>query len=76
MKVIHRDLSPGNIMFQYNNELTLKVIDFGLACWDDGQNHIFPDCGTAGFIAPEVFSNKAYSGRVDTFSAGSMIYKM
>lgn len=33
---------------------TLKIIDFGLAAYVNEENHVFPKCGTPGYISPEV----------------------
>ena len=60
----------------FNEGLTLKLIDFGLACWDLDETPLFPDCGTVGFLAPEVFRKKKYTFKIDVFSAGAIFYKM
>jgi len=34
----------------------------------------FKKCGTAGFIAPEIFKSKIYDAIVDIFSLGGVFY--
>lgn len=34
----------------------------------------FKKCGTAGFIAPEIFKTKNYDSKVDIFSLGVVFY--
>jgi serine/threonine protein kinase len=39
----------------------LVIIDLGLSCFVGEQNRILPDCGTVGYMAPELFKpNKEY----------------
>lgn len=51
---MHRDLKPANIMFESHDSLKLKIIDFGLA-QILSKEMLFKRCGTAGYVAPEVF---------------------
>jgi len=35
-----------------------------------------PNCGTPGYIAPEVFEEENYSKKCDVFSIGSIFYSL
>lgn len=73
--IAHRDLKPGiifllifylldNIMFaKQKDNSSLKLIDFGLSAKYNINQAIsfFDKCGTAIYMAPEVFSNSEYS---------------
>jgi len=73
--IAHRDLKPGifyyfayemkeNIMFEKKNDMTsLKLIDFGLSAkYAKTEAITLTDkCGTAIYMAPEVFANYQYS---------------
>ncbi len=53
--VMHRDLKPENILFaKKGNQMTLKIVDFGLGSFSDEFPYMFPKCGTPGFVAPEI----------------------
>jgi len=34
----------------------------------------YKKCGTAGFIAPEIFKSKIYDAKIDIFSLGVVFY--
>jgi serine/threonine protein kinase len=50
--IIHRDIKPSNLMVQHDR---LIIIDLGLSCFNGEQLRILPDCGTVGYMAPELF---------------------
>ena len=33
-------------------------------------------CGTPGYMAPEIFSNRGYNEKVDIFSSGIILYTL
>ena len=74
-KIIHRDLKPENILV-YNDEdkLDVKLIDFGLAAFVGVKYHGFKKCGTAGFIAPEIFRDEPFTEQIDVFSLGVILF--
>jgi len=79
-KIMHRDLKPDNILV--DDDLNVKIIDFGLAAYYNSKDFLHDRCGTAGYIAPEVFKfNRknpfsAYNDRCDVFSAGCILFQM
>lgn len=51
--IMHRDIKLSNIVFRDKLDLkTLKIIDFEFATFL--SNPQYSDCGTEGYIAPEV----------------------
>lgn len=83
--VMHRDLKPDNIILKYKDtpipENTLKLVDFGLATYQDVDEYLFKRCGTPGFVAPEVINAKKganvhYSTKCDVFSVGIIFFFM
>ncbi|CAD8148956.1 unnamed protein product [Paramecium octaurelia] len=76
-QILHRDIKPANIMY-HNNKL--KLIDFGLACYDGKQLIENPNCGTEGYVAPEVLNVHQtkinYDFKVDVFGAGCVLYML
>ncbi|MDZ4852534.1 MAG: serine/threonine-protein kinase [Pirellulaceae bacterium] len=74
--VVHRDISPRNIMI--DKEGTPKLLDFGLSRLDDGF-HVPDDnrlLGTPSFMSPEQASGKPHwaTAFADIFSLGSVLY--
>lgn len=79
--IMHRDLKPENIMFKDANSLNnLRIVDFGLATYENVQVYPFPKCGTPGYVAPEIANLKdltsKYDSICDMFSVGCIFYKL
>jgi len=71
-KLLHRDIKPGNILF--NTEGEPKLIDFGLvrAAEDDSwEEHIW---GTVYYVAPEKLERKGEDFHSDMYSLGGTLY--
>jgi len=73
INIIHRDINMKNILLDEN--LNIKIIDFGLSNFiSEGLLHS-TFCGTPAFAAPEMILGKKYSGpEVDVWSAGVVLY--
>lgn len=72
-KILHRDIKPGNLMV--NEENQLKVADFGLARPLTGEAEENP-LGTPDYAAPEIMGGAAVDQRTDIFAAGIVLYEM
>jgi serine/threonine protein kinase len=53
--MMHRDLKLENIIFRNESYDSAVIIDFGYAQEIDESPYIIKQCGTPGFIAPEIF---------------------
>ncbi|CAK8574031.1 unnamed protein product [Lathyrus sativus] len=78
-RIFHFDIKPHNILLDEN--FNPKISDFGLAkiCTrKESMVSIFGARGTAGYIAPEVFSRNfgAVSHKSDVYSYGMMVMEM
>lgn len=75
--VVHRDLKLENILY-YNDdeESKIMVADFGLSeyAWDISDET--PICGTPGYMAPEVLSEKLVTPASDVWSIGVITYML
>lgn len=71
--LLHRDIKPGNILFDMDNES--KLVDFGLArvASDDGQNEEGA-WGTPYYVAPEKIRREAETFLSDMYSLGGTLY--
>ncbi len=76
LNIIHRDISPKNIMLSFEGEI--KVVDFGIAKAQDRARHTRTGMlrGTLGYLAPEVVTGKEIDPRSDIFSACAILYEL
>lgn len=77
--IVHRDLKPENILLKNaENDLEFKIADFGFAkhsaAGSDVNFSLETQCGTPGYIAPEILSNKKYGPPADVWSIGVIVY--
>lgn len=72
--IVHRDLKPENLLLpNLDNDNELKLADFGFAI-KTGDNNLQTQCGTPGYVAPEILSNRPYGPPVDMWSIGVITY--
>jgi serine/threonine protein kinase len=74
--VVHRDLSPNNVMISARGEV--KIIDFGLAAAKVDHFHTEPGMvlGTLRYAAPEQASSGHADRRSDLYMVGAVLYEM
>ncbi|ETV96076.1 CAMK/CAMK1 protein kinase, variant [Aphanomyces invadans] len=74
--IVHRDLKPENILLVHrDDDANFKLADFGFAKRVDlSKDHLITQCGTPGYVAPEVLRGKAYGNGVDIWSIGVITY--
>jgi len=76
--VIHRDLSPRNVMLSRDGEV--KLVDFGIAVThgNPGEDAARDDAPTGPFpyMSPEQARRESLTGQTDLFSAGVLLWEM
>jgi serine/threonine-protein kinase len=74
--VVHRDLSPQNVMVGFAGEL--KLIDFGTARGHNRRCHTVAGVVFAkpGYVAPEVARQQVGDGRIDVYAMGVMLWEL
>jgi serine/threonine protein kinase len=75
--VLHRDIKPQNVLFQTSGDFkSLKLVDFGLSRILGEHEQARDFCGSVGYIAPEIYSEKGYRFEVDMFSFGVLLFRL
>jgi serine/threonine protein kinase len=74
--IVHRDLSPQNVMIGYAGDV--KLIDFGTARAHNRKCHTVAGVVFAkpGYVAPEVARQQVGDGRIDVYALGIMLWEM
>jgi serine/threonine protein kinase len=71
--VVHRDMSPGNIVLDYDGNL--KIVDFGIAKAIASADISETIKGKLSYMAPEQAMGTRVDGRVDQYACGVMAYE-
>lgn len=75
-KIIHRDISPHNIMLTYDG--SVKVIDFGIAKADSNSEATQAGTikGKLSYLAPEYLEGEELDPSYDQFAVGITLWEM
>lgn len=76
LKVLHRDIKPGNVLIAEDG--TPRLTDFGMARVS-GEPQITQDgaiVGTMAYLAPEAFQGEEVDERTDIWAFGVMLWEM
>jgi len=72
--IVHRDLKPENLLLKSPyNDFDIKLADFGFAKKVSGKS-LDTQCGTPGYVAPEILKGAKYGTEVDMWSCGVIVY--
>jgi serine/threonine protein kinase len=75
LKVIHCDVSPGNIVLSWGG--TAKIVDFGIArATIQLRSEDHSVAGKYNYMAPEQIRGEAIDGRADLFALGVILYEI
>jgi NIMA (never in mitosis gene a)-related kinase len=79
-RIVHRDLTPGNIVLGHGSEglRQVKVTDFGLAKQRSGATDAMMQSmvGTMPYTCPEIIQQEGYTEKADIWSLGCVLYHM
>jgi serine/threonine protein kinase len=76
LNIIHRDISPQNIMLSYEGEV--KIVDFGIAKAEHRLNETQAGVlkGKFGYMSPEQATGHEMDQRSDLFACGILMFEM
>ena len=74
LHIIHRDIKPDNIFVSDQGDF--KLGDFGIARTAERTMSGMSRKGTYTYMAPEIYSGRAYSDSVDLYSLGLVLYRL
>lgn len=73
--IAHRDLKPENLLLlSEDDDSTVKIADFGFAKKVRAPQSLTTQCGTPGYVAPEILEGVAYDTMADMWSVGVILY--
>jgi serine/threonine protein kinase len=74
LSIVHRDLKPENLLLKsQDNDHDIKLADFGFAKQTSARS-LDTQCGTPGYVAPEILKGNKYGYEVDMWSCGVIVY--
>jgi serine/threonine protein kinase len=73
--IAHRDLKPENLLLMSKeDDLNIKIADFGFAKKVTSDKCLLTQCGTPGYVAPEILHGVPYGTKADMWSLGVITY--
>jgi calcium/calmodulin-dependent protein kinase I len=73
--VAHRDLKPENLLLvSKTDDKNIKIADFGFAKKITSSKCLLTQCGTPGYVAPEILHGVPYGTKADMWSLGVIVY--
>jgi serine/threonine protein kinase len=75
LEIVHRDVSPGNLMITYEGDI--KLLDFGIASAAiRAETQTGAVKGKLGYMSPEQARGEPLDRRTDIFAAGVILYEL
>jgi hypothetical protein len=75
--IVHRDVKPANLLLVEGSDVSVRVLDFGLALLDDADTLTATGDvpGTLAYIAPERLAGQETTGAADVWAVGVILWE-
>ena len=75
--IVHRDVKPANLLVEDEPRVSVRLLDFGLAQFDesDGLTATGDVPGTLAYISPERLAGKQATGAADVWAVGVILWE-